>query len=78
MLVVQPVDAAQLAEDPEMEEETDDGRGALIVEFLMQTILIAILRRAAVHSRASADGDFMERGIDQGSDETSRSGSICF
>ena len=35
MLVVQPVDATQLAEDPEMEEETDDGRGALIAEFLM-------------------------------------------
>ena len=30
MLVVQPVDATQLAEDPEMEEETDDGGSPFI------------------------------------------------
>ena len=30
MLVVQPVDATQLAEDPEVEEEADDGRSPVI------------------------------------------------
>ena len=35
MLVVQPVDATQLAENPEMEEEANDGGSTITVELLM-------------------------------------------
>ena len=60
MLVVQPVDATQLAENPEMEEEANDDRGTLIIIIFMQALQIAIFGGKIVLARTSKYSDFLE------------------
>ena len=60
MLVVQPVDATQLAEDPEMEEKEHDGRSTLIIIIFMQALQIAIFGGKVVLARTSKYSDFLE------------------